>query len=133
MKRERQISKLKLALSAMAMVGSAVHPAIGYDINASAFLGLVQDRIEAGEFEAAQQLVRRMRAMGVDKLRVAGLDLSLTELLAILTDPTPASRGAVADLLLAARTDQIDFVVGDRVIAAVEMTPAESFPVGSAG
>jgi hypothetical protein len=132
MKRDN-LNKLKLALGAAAIVGASVQPALSYDINANTFLGLVQDRIEAGELGAAQQLIRRMRAMGVDKLMAGGVEVSLTELLTIITDPTPASRRAVADLLLAARSNQIDFVVGNRRVAAVQTTQQDSFPVGSAG
>ena len=133
MKRSDHLRKLTLALGAAALVGATAQPVVSYDINPGTFLELVRERHEAGDIAAVRALIQRMRALGVQTLLVGNIDLSLDELMIILSDRTPASRAAIADLVYAAQTNQISFVVNNQVVRVVATTSADSFPVGSAG
>lgn len=134
MKRSDHLRKLTLALGAATLVGASAQPVVSYEINPVTFLELVRERHEAGDMLAVQALIDRMRAMGVRNLLVGNnMSISLDTLLIILTDGTPESGVAIRDLMFAAQTNQISFVVNNQVVRTVATNDMDSFPVGSAG
>jgi hypothetical protein len=131
--KRNNINKLAAAIAASALVGATVVPSFSYDVDPAMFLDLVEQQVAADQTQTAQGLVQRLQSFGVRTIMIGDIEVTLAELLAILLDPTPESRAAIADLAAAARTGNIAFVTANRTLRSVDSAQFDSFPVGSAG
>ncbi|MDB5622561.1 MAG: hypothetical protein JWR39_1124 [Devosia sp.] len=131
--KRNNINKLAAAIAASALVGATVVPSFSYDVDPAMFLDLVEQQVAADQTQTAQALVQRLQSFGVRTIMIGDIEVTLAELLAILLDPTPESRAAIADLAAAARTGNIAFVTANRTLRSVDSAQFDSFPVGSAG
>ncbi|WIJ24029.1 hypothetical protein [Devosia sp. RR2S18] len=131
--RKFDLKKLTAALAATAIVATSVTPTLSYDVDPSMFLNMVQQQAAQGDVSNAQVLVKRLQDMGVRFIVVGNNRLSLEQLNAMLLDTTGGSTIVLRDLAIAARSGDVGFGVGNRIITAIGSETLDNFPTSSAG
>ena len=139
--RKLDLKKFTAAMTATAIAATGITPAISYDATPSTFINSVDSHVQAGDFAAAQQLVSKLKEMGVQFIVVAGKKMMLDDLGMLLSQDTVAATYMVRNLRVAVANDAVSFGMVERIITASDSTSISSgssssndiFPISSMG